>query len=151
MKFYLKVFSTIFFCITIISCTPAHVLFVKNNTDSEKEIFVELLENKFPERILLCKELVSDKNLSHENFPKYYKQGKCFHENINVVDNKIYKIKIPAKFTVNIAPNNSVYPYQKIYYSANGKKCFINDINSESCEQKISQKPKLFHITEILQ
>ncbi|MFY1045558.1 hypothetical protein [Chryseobacterium sp. GP-SGM7] len=151
MKFYLKVFSVVFFCVFIFSCSPAHTLFVKNNTNSEKEIFVELIENKFPERILLCKELVSDENLSYENFPKYYKNGKCFHENINIVDNKIYKIKIPAKYTVNITPNNSIYPYQKIYYLVNGKKCFINDINSESCVQKISQQPKLVSITEILQ
>ncbi|MBM7420969.1 MULTISPECIES: hypothetical protein [Chryseobacterium] len=150
MKFYLNFLIGLLFGISTISCSPAHVLFVKNNTDQEKEIFVELNGNKLPKSILLCKELVNDENLEHKVFPKYYKEGKCFHKPINRIDDKIYKINLPAKYTVNIAPNNSIYPFQKISYSADGKKCLISNLESKDCEQKLSQQPKLVFITEIL-
>lgn len=150
MKLYLKFLFGIFFSVFIISCSPAHVLFVKNNTDKEKEIFVELIENKFPKKILFCKEQVSNENLSHKAFPKYYKEEKCYHERINVIGEKVYKINLPANYTVNIAPNNSIYPYQKIYYLLDDKKCLINDSKSNDCEQNFSRQPKLVSITEIL-
>lgn len=150
MKFYLNFLIGLLFGISTISCSPAYVLFVKNNTDQEKEIFVELSENKFPKNILFCKELVKDENLEHKAFQKYYKEGKCFHKPIKRIDDKIYKINLPAKYTVNIAPNNSIYPFQKISYSADGKKCLISNLESKDCEQKLSQQPKLVFITEIL-
>ncbi|WP_175620940.1 hypothetical protein [Chryseobacterium schmidteae] len=150
MKFYLNFLIGLFLGISTIACSPAHVLFVKNNTDQEKEIFVELIENKFPKTILFCKELVHDENLEHKAFPKYYKEGKCFQMPINKIEDKIYKINLPAKYTVNIAPNNSLYPFQKISYSADDRKCLISNLESKDCEQKLSQQPKLVFITEIL-
>ena len=150
MKFYLNFLIGLLFGISTISCSPAHILFVKNNTDQEKEIFVELIESKFPKNILFCKELVNDESLEHKAFPKYYKQGKCFQESVNKINDKIYKINLPAKYTVNITPNNSIYPFQKISYSLDDKKCLISNLESKDCEQKLSQQPKLVFITEIL-
>ncbi|REC41566.1 hypothetical protein [Chryseobacterium sp. 5_R23647] len=150
MKFCLNFLLGLLFSIYTISCSPAHVLFVKNNTDQEKEIFVELVGNKFPKSILFCKELVSDENLEHNAFPKYYKERKCFQMPINRIDDKSYKINLPAKYTVNIAPNNSIYPFQKISYSADGKKCLISNLESKDCEQKLNKQTKLVFITEIL-
>ncbi len=74
----------VFFLLGLInSCSPANVLFVKNNSGEEKEIFVELKQKIPSQELLFCKELVSDEKLEHKAFMKYYKEGKCYREKIN--------------------------------------------------------------------
>lgn len=140
-----------FFLLGLInSCSPAHVLFVKNNSGGEKEIVVELKQKNPSKELLFCKELVSDEKLEHKAFVNYYKEGKCYHEKINQITPNSYKFKLPVNYTVNIVPNNSIYPFEKIYYIIDNKKCFINEGNSADCKQKISEQPRLVKIFEIL-
>lgn len=140
-----------FFLLGLInSCSPAHVLFVKNNSGKEKEIFVELKQKNPSQELLFCKELISDEKLEYKAFMKYYKEGKCYPEKINRINNKTYKFILPSNYTVNIVPNNSIYPFEKIYYLTDNKKCFISEAKSIDCEQKISEQPSLVHIVEIL-
>lgn len=152
MKFYLAILKVFILTISIYSCSPAHILFVKNNSDQEKEIFVELKQKNISQELLFCRELVSNENLEHKAFINYYKDGKkCYHEKINSINNKTYKIILPSNYSVNVVPNNSVFPFEKIYYLANNKKCFIDEINSANCKQKTDVLPRLLNIVEILE
>lgn len=150
MKFHFTMLKVFFLLGLINSCSPAHVLFVKNNSNEEKEIIVELKQKNSSQELLFCKELVSDEQLEHKAFVKYYKEGKCYHEKINVISKDSYKFILPVNYTVNIVPNNSIYPFEKIYYIADNKKCFINEAKSFGCEQKIGERPRLVNIVEIL-
>jgi len=135
----------------IISCSPANTLFVKNNTNERLDFFVELKEKTQIKELLICKELVPDEKLESKAFINYYKEGKCYHQTVNAVNNKSYKFTLPVNYTVNIAPNNSVYPFNAIYYMRGDIKCFINTGTSADCRQKTSQQPGLVNITEILE
>ncbi|KFF03634.1 hypothetical protein [Chryseobacterium luteum] len=135
----------------IISCTPAHTLFVKNNTGERIEFFVELKEKKTAGDLLICKELVPDEKLDHKAFIEYGKEGKCYHQKTTAVSKTSYKFSLPENYTVNIIPNSSVYPFQNIYYFIGDKKCFINVENGPDCKQRVNKLPSLVSITEILE
>ncbi|UWX62465.1 hypothetical protein N0B40_09245 [Chryseobacterium oranimense] len=135
----------------IVSCTPAHTLFVKNNTGERTEFFVELKEKNTAEDLLICKELVPDEKLDHKPFMEYSKEGKCYRQKITSVSKTSYKFNLPEHYTVNIAPNNSVYPFKNIYYFIGDKKCFVNVENGPECRQKVNKLPSLVSITEILE
>lgn len=134
----------------IVSCTPAHTLFVKNNTDERIEVFVELKDKFLAKDLLICKELVPDEKLDHKPFAEYNKEGKCYSQKIMAIDKMSYKFNLPVNYTANIAPNNSLYPFQKIYYFVDDKKCFINIENGAECKQRVNKLPSLVSITEIL-
>lgn len=142
---------TVAFSGLIISCTPAHTLFVKNNTQERIEFFVELKEKVPIGDLLICKELVPDKKLDHKAFIEYNKEGKCYQQKITSVNKTTYKFNLPEHYTVNIVPNNSVYPFQNIYYFIGDKKCFINVESGPECKQKVNKLPSLVSITEILE
>jgi len=135
----------------IISCTPAHTLFVKNNTQERIEFFVELKEKVPIGDLVICKELVPDEKLDHKAFIEYDKEGKCYQQKITAVSKTSYKFNLPEHYTVNIVPNNSVYPFHNIYYFIGDKKCFINVENGPECRQKVNKLPSLVSITEILE
>lgn len=137
----------------IISCAPAHTLFVKNNTKQRIEVFVELKEKTSYQNqdVLICKELVPDEKLDTKPFVEYSKEGKCYPQKVNAVSKKSYKFILPVNYTVNIIPNSSVYPFEKIYYFVEDKKCFINIENTAECKQRINKLPSLVNITEILE
>lgn len=149
MKIYRNIFRILILLFFTISCNPALVLFVKNNTKHEKEIVVELKEKKLPKELLFCKELVEDRELESKAFIEYYRKGKCYHENINALNENSYRFILPPNFTVNIVPNNSIDPYKKIYYLINKKECLINVVGQSDCHLKISQQPRLVKIVEI--
>ncbi|MGG5210353.1 hypothetical protein ACQWU4_15625 [Chryseobacterium sp. MIQD13] len=136
---------------SIISCTPAHTLFVKNNSKERIEFFVELKEKHAAEDLLICKELVPDEKLDHKPFMEYSKEGKCYYQKITAINKTSYKFNLPENYTVNITPNSSVYPFQNIYYFIGDKKCFVNVENGPDCKQKVNKLPSLVSITEILE
>ncbi|MCT2406631.1 hypothetical protein NZD88_03555 [Chryseobacterium antibioticum] len=135
----------------IVSCSPAHTLFVKNNSGERIEFFVEVKEKNPTEDLLICKELVPDEKLDHKPFIDYSKEGKCYTQKITAVDKTSYKFNLPVNYTVNIVPNSSVYPFKNIYYFIGDKKCFINVENGPECKQKVNKLPSLVSITEILE
>lgn len=134
----------------IVSCSPAHTLFVKNNSGERIEFFVELKEKYPTEDLLICKEQVPDEKLEHKSFIEYSKEGKCYSQKVTAVSKTSYKFNLPEDYTVNIVPNNSVYPFKNIYYFIGEKKCFINVENGPECMQKVNKLPSLVSITEIL-
>lgn len=135
----------------IVSCAPAHTLFVKNNSGERIEFFVEVKEKNPTEDLLICKELIPDEKLDHKPFIDYSKEGKCYSQKITAVDKTSYKFNLPVNYTVNIVPNSSVYPFKNIYYFIGDKKCFINVENGPECKQKVNKLPSLVSITEILE
>lgn len=135
----------------IVSCAPAHTLFVKNNTAERIEVVVELKEKAPIGDLLICKELVPDEKLEHKAFMEYSKEGKCYRQKITTISKTSYKFNLPQNYTVNIVPNNSVYPFQNIYYFAGEKKCFINVENGPDCKQKTNKLPGMVSSTEILE
>ncbi|WP_123911944.1 hypothetical protein [Chryseobacterium shigense] len=135
---------------SIVSCAPAHTLFVKNNTEERIEFFVELKEKNLAKDLLICKELVPDEKLDHKPFMEYAKEGKCYSQKITAINKMSYKFNLPENYTVNIAPNNSVYPFRNIYYFIGDKKCFVNVENGPECKQKVNKLPSFVSITEIL-
>ncbi|KMQ59998.1 hypothetical protein ACM46_17245 [Chryseobacterium angstadtii] len=135
----------------IVSCSPAHTLFVKNNTKERIEFFVELKEKAPIGDLLICKELVPDEKLDHKPFMEYSKEGKCYQQKITAINKTSYKFNLPENYTVNIVPNSSVYPFGNIYYYIGDKKCFINVENGTECRQKVNKLPSLVSITEILE
>lgn len=145
------VFIILAFSGLIVSCAPAHTLFVKNNTKERLEVFVELKEKSPIGDLLICKELVPDDKLDHKPFIEYSKEGKCYHQKITAVDKISYKFNLPENYTVNIVPNNSVYPFRNIYYFIGDKKCFVNVENGPDCKQKVNKLPSLVSIIEILE
>lgn len=144
-------FKILAVCGSVMSCAPAHTVFVKNNTHERLDFFVELKEKTQVKELLICKELVPDEKLERKAFISYYKEEKCYHQTVNAINNQSYKFTLPVNYTVNIAPNNSVYPFKAIYYMREGVKCFINTGTSAECRQKTSQQPGLVNITEILE
>lgn len=147
----INILKILAFSSLIVSCTPAHTLFVKNNSGERIEFFVELKEKSTTENLLICKELVPDEKLDSKPFSEYSKEGKCYDQKITAVSKTSYKFNLPENYTVNIIPNNSVYPFRNIYYFIGDKKCFINVENGPECRQKINKLPSLVSITEILQ
>ncbi|MBL1222814.1 hypothetical protein JET18_18305 [Chryseobacterium sp. L7] len=136
---------------SIVSCAPAHTLFVKNNTAERIEVTVELKEKAPIGDLLICKELVPDEKLEHKAFIEYNKEGKCYQQKITTISKTSYKFNLPQNYTVNIVPNSSVYPFQNIYYFSGDKKCFINVENGPDCKQKTNKLPGMVSITEILE
>lgn len=147
----INILKILAFSSLIISCTPAHKMFVKNNTGERVEIFVELKDKNLSKDLLICKELVPDEKLDHKPFSEYSKEDKCYSQKISAIDKKSYKFNLPVNYTANIVPNNSLYPFQKIYYFIGDKKCFINIENGSECKQRTNKLPSLVNITEILE
>ncbi|HCA07705.1 hypothetical protein [Chryseobacterium sp.] len=134
----------------IVSCAPAHTLFVKNNTKERIEFVVELKEKTTTAQdLLICKELVPDEKLDHKAFMEYSKEGKCYSQKITAINKTSYKFNLPENYTVNIVPNSSVYPFHNIYYFIGDKKCFVNVENGPDCKQRVNKLPSLVSITEI--
>jgi hypothetical protein len=147
----INILKVLAFSSLIISCSPAHKLFVENNTKERIEVFVELKEKTPSQDVLICKELIPDEKLDSKSFIEYSKEGKCYPQKVNAVSKKSYKFILPVNYTANIIPNSSVYPFEKIYYFVGDKKCFINIENTAECKQRTNKLPSLVNITEILE
>lgn len=76
-----------------------------------------------------------------------YSQGKY-----NFTSDFEYHFSLEPNLLVNIVPNNSmkIYPFEKIYYLQNGKKCYIvPKSENQDCNLKSSQQPKLVELVEV--
>ncbi len=146
----------IIFCLLFLtSCSPLYTLFIQNNSDNPIKVYVELKNEKYTENF---KKVIEKRNLY--NFKassninefeidsiRYYLQANKFSEKKYDFKSKLnYNFTLDPRLLTVIDPNNSIsiYPFEKIYYIQDGKKCFIipETVNQE-CNYKTTKKEKL--------
>ena len=137
------------------SCSPLYTLNVQNNSDKPVDIYVELnnIQNNEKSRKVLEKRLmykyVRMENI--EQFPLdslrfYYKKNQTIQKKYNFSSNLKYNFTLESNLMTNIDPNNSIsiYPFEKVYYIQNNKKCFIFPVEkNEDCSMKLHHKERL--------
>lgn len=137
------------------SCSPLYTLNVQNNTEKSVDIYVELntIKNNDKSRRMLEKRVMY-KYGSLENIEKlpldslnfYSKNNKIVQKEYNFTSDLKYNFELESNLITNIDPNNSIsiYPFEKVYYIQNDKKCFIVPMNKDKdCSMKVHHKERL--------
>ncbi|MGV8915435.1 MAG: hypothetical protein ACOH1X_08295 [Kaistella sp.] len=145
------------FVLMVSSCSPASILFLQNNSDEPVEIYVELNTDRY--RKVMVKEsnqqyrgTNNPSNISKKSFIKYAKENYISEDKFMFTSDFNYNFTLKPNRLVNIQPNNSlsIYPFEKIYYVQQGKKCHIvPEMIEQGCTYTINSFPKLRELLQI--
>ncbi|SEF65550.1 hypothetical protein SAMN05421847_0555 [Halpernia humi] len=148
MKLKIIFFFAIF--ILLNSCSPLYTLFVQNNSAESVEIYVELKNEKFAQKyrtifekreMYFFKKVDNAEKFNIDSTRFYFPLNKISNKKYTFTSNLDYNFKLEPNSLTDIDPNNSIeiFPFDKVYYLKNGKKCFIIP-KSENCNYKIISK-----------
>lgn len=153
MKSKLFIFLVFFFFLR--SCTPLYTLNVQNNSEKSVIIYVELktIKNNEKSRKVLEKRLMYNygrleniEKLPLDSLNFYNQKNQTVQKKYSFTSDLNYNFELESNLITNIDPNNSIsiYPFEKVYYFQNGKKCFIVPINKDKdCSLKVHHKERL--------
>ncbi len=137
-----RLFVLIVFNFMLKSCSPLYTLNIQNNSKKSVDIYVELntiKNNEKSRKVLEKRVMYKYKRMENfERFPldsfRYFKQeNQVIQKKYNFTSDLDYNFELEPNLLTNIDPNNSisVYPFDKVYYIQNNKKCFIVPINKD--------------------
>ena len=137
-----RLFVLIVFNFMLKSCSPLYTLNIQNNSKKSVDIYVELntiKNNEKSRKVLEKRVMYKYKRMENfERFPldsfRYFKQeNQVIQKKYNFTSDLNYNFELEPNLLTNIDPNNSIsiYPFEKVYYIQNNKKCFIVPINKD--------------------
>ncbi len=141
--------------ISLISCSPLYTLFVQNYSEKPIEVYVELKNEKYTRSFKKVFEkskihnYKKSKNIDEFDIDsiRHYLQANRFSEKkYNFTSDLNYNFTLEPELITIIDPSNSIsiYPFEKIYYVQDGKKCFIvPEALNQECNYKTIKKEKL--------
>ena len=152
----LKIFFFLASTVLLSSCSPAYFLYVQNNTNHPIEVFVELKNDKY-RKVLekrglpKYKSTTSVSNLESSSH-RYFKNNFYAKEDYNFTSDYNYHFTLESNLLVNVDPNNSlsIFPFKKVYYLQNGKKCtIVPEKEYDDCNFIKTTAPKLVDLIEV--
>ncbi len=139
----------------LISCSPLYILAVQNNSEKPIELYVELKNEKYTQdskRTFEKREVFNYKGIENadkfsiDSLGLYLKTNRISSKKYNFTSKFNYNFRLDSQLITTIDPSNSIsiYPFEKIYYVQDDKKCFIvPKIDNQECNFKTTHKQKL--------
>lgn len=119
------------------SCSPLSTLVIQNNTDKPVEVYVELKDKNYTKKareIFENRDVYNfksiddfDKIISEKPFRYYLQANKVSGKKYVFTSNLDYNFRLESNSLSIVDPSNSIsiYPFKKVYYIKNDKKCFV--------------------------